>query len=64
MVGRVRHDPPVSDATKSVWVDIRTTQQVVAAGFRTILERADVPFEITLDTPAAGHEPDVVLYKT
>ena len=50
------------DATKSVWVDIRTTQQVVAVGFRTILERAEVPFEITLDTPAAGHEPDVVLY--
>ena len=52
----------MSEATKSVWVDIRTTQQVVATGFRTILERADGPFEITLDTPAAGHEPDIVLY--
>ena len=59
---RVRHDSHVSEATKSVWVDIRTTQQVVATGFRTILEQAVGPFEITLDTPAAGHEPDIVLY--
>ena len=45
-----------------MWVDIRTTQQVVAAGLRTILEQAEGPLEITVDTPAAGHEPDIVLY--
>ena len=52
----------VGSASKSVWVDIRTTQQVVAVGFRTVLQQASGPLEITLDAPAAGGEPDVVLY--
>jgi len=52
----------VGNASKSVWVDIRTTQQVVAVGFRTVLQQASGPLEITLDAPAAGGEPDVVLY--
>ena len=45
-----------------MWVDIRTTQQVVAVGLRTILERADGPLEITFEGPADGGQPDVVLY--
>jgi len=51
----------VGEASKSVWVDIRTTQQVVAVGLRTILERSDGPLEITFEGPAEG-QPDVVLY--
>jgi NarL family two-component system response regulator LiaR len=52
----------VGEASKSVWVDIRTTQQVVAVGLRTILERADGPLEVTFEGPVAGGQPDVVLY--
>ena len=51
----------VGEGSKSVWVDIRTTQQVVAAGLRAILATADGPLEITFDGPAGG-QPDVVLY--
>ena len=63
-----QHEPKIAilrgvgSASKSVWVDIRTTQQVVAVGFRTVLQQANGPLEITLDAPAAGGEPDVVLY--
>lgn len=52
----------MGEATKSVWVDIRTTQQVVAVGLRTILESADGPLEITFEGPADGGQPDVVLF--
>jgi DNA-binding NarL/FixJ family response regulator len=51
----------VGEVTKSVWIDIRTTQQVVAVGLRTILERAEGPLEITFEGPAEA-QPDVVLY--
>ncbi len=51
----------VGEGSKSVWVDIRTTQQVVAAGLRAILATAVGPLEITFDGPAGG-QPDVVLY--
>jgi DNA-binding NarL/FixJ family response regulator len=51
----------VGEGSKSVWVDIRTTQQVVALGLRTMLEGARGPFEITFDGPL-GAAPDVVLY--
>ena len=52
----------VGEQTKSVWVDIRTTQQVVAVGLRTILGDAGGPLEITFEGPAEGAQPDVVLY--
>jgi DNA-binding NarL/FixJ family response regulator len=52
----------VGEQTKSVWIDIRTTQQVVAVGLKTILERAEGPLEITFEGPADGGQPDVVLY--
>ena len=52
----------MGETTKSVWVDIRTTQQVVAVGLRTILEQAHGPLEITFEAPAGGGQPDVVLY--
>ena len=52
----------MGEQTKSVWVDIRTTQQVVFVGLRTILGDADGPLEITLEGPAEGGQPDVVLY--
>jgi DNA-binding NarL/FixJ family response regulator len=51
----------VGKATQPVWVDIRTTQQVVAVGLRTILERAGGSLEITFEAPGEG-QPDVVLY--
>jgi DNA-binding NarL/FixJ family response regulator len=51
----------VGEGSKSVWVDVRTTQQVVAVGLRTILATAEGPLEITFDGPAGG-QPDVVLY--
>jgi DNA-binding NarL/FixJ family response regulator len=44
-----------------VWVDVLTTQEVVAVGLRTILETAASPFPITT-SGAQGAEPDVVLY--
>ena len=44
-----------------VRVDIVTTQEVVAAGLRTILETATGPFQITTTGPP-GADPDVVLY--
>jgi DNA-binding NarL/FixJ family response regulator len=44
-----------------VWVEILTTQQVVAVGLRTILESASAPFDIVTTGPI-GAEPDVVLY--
>lgn len=44
-----------------VWVEVATTQEVVAVGLRTILETADASFTITTQgTPDA--EPDVVLF--
>jgi DNA-binding NarL/FixJ family response regulator len=51
----------VGYAGQRVWVDIRTTQQVVNVGLHTILERAEGPLEITFHGPATG-QPDVVLY--
>ena len=50
----------VGERSKSVWVDIRTTQQVVAVGLRTILETAEGPLEITFEGAPDG-QPDVVL---
>jgi DNA-binding CsgD family transcriptional regulator len=44
-----------------VWVEILTTQEVVAVGLRTILETAAGPLKITTTGPV-GDEPDVVLY--
>ena len=44
-----------------MWVEILTTQEVVAVGLRTILETDSGPFDITTAGPA-GDEPDVVLY--
>jgi DNA-binding NarL/FixJ family response regulator len=44
-----------------VWVDVLTTQEVVAIGLKTILETATSPFPITT-SGAEGAEPDVVLY--
>ena len=46
---------------RPVWVEILTTQEVVALGLRTILETAAGPFDITTTGPA-GDDPDVVLY--
>ncbi len=54
--------PGVGMGDRTVWVDIRTTQQVVLVGLRTMLETADAPFEITFEAPEAGGQPDVVLY--
>jgi DNA-binding CsgD family transcriptional regulator len=48
-------------AADCVWVEILTTQEVVAVGLRTILETATGPFAITTTGPI-GDEPDVVLY--
>src|SRR4051794_15226399 len=45
----------------AVWVDVLTTQEVVAVGLRTILETAASPFPITT-SGTEGAEPDVVLY--
>jgi DNA-binding NarL/FixJ family response regulator len=45
----------------AVWVDVLTTQEVVAVGLKTILETATSPFPITT-SGAEGAEPDVVLY--
>ena len=48
-----------------VWVEIMTTQEVVAVGLRTILEDAEGGLTITTQGPldaAADAEPDVVLY--
>jgi DNA-binding NarL/FixJ family response regulator len=56
-VGSVLHDP--------VWVEIMTTQEVVAVGLRTILENAEGGVTITTKGPLAAApdaEPDVVLY--
>jgi hypothetical protein len=44
---------------REVWVDILTTQEVVAEGLRSILQRA-APFDVRIG-PGPG-EPDVVLY--
>jgi NarL family two-component system response regulator LiaR len=44
-----------------VWVEILTTQEVVAVGLRTILEAAASALDITTTGPV-GDEPDVVLY--
>jgi DNA-binding NarL/FixJ family response regulator len=45
----------------AVWVDVLTTQEVVAVGLRTILETVVSPFPITT-RGTEGAEPDVVLY--
>ena len=48
-----------------VWVEIMTTQEVVAVGLRTILENAEGGLTITTQSPldaAPDAEPDVVLY--
>jgi DNA-binding NarL/FixJ family response regulator len=46
---------------EAVWVDVITTQEVVAVGLRTILETAASPFPIVTTGPEDA-EPDVVLY--
>jgi DNA-binding NarL/FixJ family response regulator len=57
---------PCADASPiPVWVEIMTTQEVVAVGLRTILENAEGGLTITTHGPldaAADAEPDVVLY--
>jgi DNA-binding NarL/FixJ family response regulator len=57
---------PYADALPTpVWVEVITTQEVVAVGLRTILETAQGGFTITTQGPldaAADAEPDVVLY--
>jgi DNA-binding NarL/FixJ family response regulator len=50
---------------RQVWVEIMTTQEVVAVGLRTILETAEGHLSITTRGPidaALDAEPDVVLY--
>jgi DNA-binding NarL/FixJ family response regulator len=51
----------VREERESVWVDIRTTQRIVELGLRTMLERAQAPFEIRTEGPPET-QPDVVLY--
>jgi DNA-binding NarL/FixJ family response regulator len=50
---------------KQVWVEIMTTQEVVAVGLRTILENAEGHLSISTKGPLDARldaEPDVVLY--
>ena len=50
---------------RQVWVEIMTTQEVVAVGLRTILENAEGHLSITTQGPldaTLDAEPDVVLY--
>ena len=50
---------------RQVWVEIMTTQEVVAVGLRTILENAEGHLSITTKGPLNARldaEPDVVLY--
>ena len=54
--------PPVSETTKSVWVDIRRPSKWLPSASAPSWNKPAGPFEITLDAPAAGHEPDIVLY--
>ena len=56
-----RTRPAMTRPPETVWVEISTTQEVVAVGLRTILEAAAGPFDITTTGPV-GDEPDVVLY--
>lgn len=51
----------MTKSPQAVWVEILTTQEVVAVGLRTILETAALPFDITTTGPP-GDDPDVVLY--
>jgi len=51
----------VGSEHEAVWVDIRTSQPVVALGLRAMLERATLPFHITMEEQADG-QPDLVLY--
>ena len=51
----------MKQSSRAVWVEILTTQEVVAVGLRTILGSASGPFDITTTGPA-GDDPDVVLY--
>ena len=56
-----RDDAIVQNGGTQAWVDIRTTQQVVEVGLRTVLERAHGPVTISFDGPPDA-QPDVVLY--
>ena len=50
---------------RQVWVEIMTTQEVVAVGLRTILENAEGHLSITTKGPLNARldaEPDVVLF--
>ena len=51
----------MQNAGALAWVDIRTTQQVVEVGLRTVLERAQGPVTITFEGPPDAR-PDVVLF--
>jgi DNA-binding NarL/FixJ family response regulator len=51
----------VGEVGGSVWVDIRTSQRVVALGLRAMLEQAQAPFDIVAEGPP-GAQPDLVLY--
>ena len=57
----VRDTSGVGERYKAAWVDIRTTQQVVPVGLRTILVQAVGPLDITIDGPH-GRQHDVILY--
>jgi DNA-binding NarL/FixJ family response regulator len=55
----------IDGSPRQVWVEIMTTQEVVAVGLRTILENAEGHLSITTTSPAdavADAEPDVVLF--
>jgi DNA-binding NarL/FixJ family response regulator len=56
------HDWVVGEKSKSVWVDIRTTQRIVAIGLRTAIESANGPLEVTFERPDSSGQPDIVLY--
>ena len=64
MVGRAS-TTDTEASPRQVWVEIMTTQEVVAVGLRTILENAEGHLSITTKGPLNARldaEPDVVLY--
>ena len=54
-------DRPSSTTTRPLWVHAVSTQQVIAAGLRTLIAEQAGPELITFEGPEDG-EPDVVLY--
>ncbi len=51
----------MGEESASVWVDIRTTQRVIALGLRAMLDQADTGYDIVFSGPQ-GAQPDLVLY--